>query len=72
MVNSNRSTERFRRIDIQHFAFQEWRQRGDIKLAHIPGIINPANATLRPSHSVGFYIADSFAALCATMEPRTL
>jgi hypothetical protein len=48
MVNANRSTVRFRHIDIQNFAIQEWRQRGDIKLAHIPGVINPADAQTKP------------------------
>jgi hypothetical protein len=38
MVNANRPTERSRHIDIQHFAIQEWGQRGDIKLTHIPGV----------------------------------
>jgi hypothetical protein len=48
MVNANWPTERSRHIDIQHFAIQEWRQRGDIKLAHIPGVINPADAQTKP------------------------
>jgi hypothetical protein len=48
MVNANRPTERSRHIDIQYFAIQEWRQRGDIKLAHIPGVINPADAQTKP------------------------
>jgi hypothetical protein len=64
---TNRPTERSRHIDIQNFAIQEWRQRGDIKLAHIPGVINLAE--LRPSPPVGFYITDtSFVALWATMD----
>jgi hypothetical protein len=48
MVNANRPTELSRHIDIQHFAIQEWRQRGDIKLAHIPGVINPSDAQTKP------------------------
>jgi hypothetical protein len=48
MVNENRPTERSRHINILHFEFQERRQRGDIKLAHIPGAINPANAQTKP------------------------
>jgi hypothetical protein len=53
MVNAKRPTERSGHIDIQHFAIQEWRQRGDIKLAHIPGVINdnhgPAPAIKLPA-----------------------
>jgi hypothetical protein len=26
------------------FAIQDWKDRGDILLAHIPGVINPADA----------------------------
>jgi hypothetical protein len=48
MVNADRPTELSRHIDIQHFAIQEWRQRGDIKLAHIPGVMNPADAQTTP------------------------
>jgi hypothetical protein len=48
MVDANRPTEPSRHIDIQHFAIQEWRQRGDIKLAHIPGVINPSDAPTKP------------------------
>ena len=40
MVNESRPTPRARHIEIQHFAIQEWRQKGDIILRHIPGIIN--------------------------------
>jgi hypothetical protein len=43
MINASRPTERARHIDIQHFAIQEWRQRGDIIMQHLPGIINPAD-----------------------------
>jgi hypothetical protein len=40
MINESRPTPRARHIEIQHFAIQEWRQRGDIIMRHIPGIIN--------------------------------
>jgi hypothetical protein len=48
MVHANRPTERSRHIDIQHFAIQELRQRGNIKLAHIPGLINAADTQTKP------------------------
>jgi hypothetical protein len=48
-VDANRPTERPRYIDIQHFAIQEeWRQRGNIKLAHIPGLTNASDAQTKP------------------------
>ncbi len=43
MVNESRPTPRARHIEIQHFAIQEWRQKGDIILRHIPGIINSSD-----------------------------
>jgi hypothetical protein len=44
-VNGNRPTERSRHIGFQHFAIQEWRQRGDIKLARICAYIGAAKET---------------------------
>jgi hypothetical protein len=44
MINSSKPTPRFRHIDIQHFAIQEWKLRGDIILSHIAGILNIADA----------------------------
>jgi hypothetical protein len=44
MVNASKPTTRSRHIDIQHFAIQSWKDRGDIILQHIPGVINPADA----------------------------
>ena len=43
MANAGKPTIRTRHIDIQFFALQEWIQRGDIFLQHIPGAINPAD-----------------------------
>jgi hypothetical protein len=43
MINERKPTTRSCHIDIQHFAIQEWRQRGDIIMHHIPGIINPSD-----------------------------
>ena len=40
MVNESRPTPRARHIEIQHFAIQEWRNKGDIVLRHCPGVIN--------------------------------
>jgi hypothetical protein len=48
MVNANRPTERTRQIDILDFTIQQWQQRSDIKRAHIPGTINPADAQTNP------------------------
>jgi hypothetical protein len=44
LVNADQPAERSWHIYIQHFVIQECRQRGDIKLAHITGVINPADA----------------------------
>ena len=44
MVNASQPTVRSRHIDIQHFAIQEWKARGDIVLRHIPGTINSSDA----------------------------
>ena len=44
IANANKITERARHIDIQYYAIQEWITRGEVKLEHIPGIINPADA----------------------------
>ena len=44
MINASRPTPRSRHIDVQHFAIQEWKEKGDIIMCHIPGIINPADA----------------------------
>ncbi len=43
MVNESRPTPRARHIEIQHFAIQEWRERGDVILRHIPGVINSSD-----------------------------
>ena len=44
IANANKVTERARHIDIQYYAIQEWVTRKQVKLAHIKGIINPADA----------------------------
>jgi Reverse transcriptase (RNA-dependent DNA polymerase) len=44
MINAGKPTNQTRHFDIQLFAIQEWKNRGDIILSHIPGIINIADA----------------------------
>ena len=48
MVNESRPTPRARHIEIQHFAIQEWRNKGDIVLAHCPGVINSSDDLTKP------------------------
>ena len=43
MINERKPTPRSHHIDIQHFAIQEWRQRGIVEMRFIPGVINPAD-----------------------------
>ena len=44
MVNNSKPTPRARHVDVQYFAIQEWRARGDIELKYIPTEINNADA----------------------------
>ena len=44
MINASQPTVRSRHIDIQHFAVQEWKIRGDIIFHHIAGTINNSDA----------------------------
>jgi Reverse transcriptase (RNA-dependent DNA polymerase) len=44
MINAGKPTNRTRHVDIQLFAIKEWKDRGDIILQHIPGIVNIADA----------------------------
>jgi hypothetical protein len=48
MINAQKPTERSRHIDIQFFAIQDWKEAGDIIMAHIPGVINPADDLTKP------------------------
>ncbi len=48
IVNARVPTERSRHIDIQYFALQDWKDAGDIEMAFIPGIINPADDMTKP------------------------
>eukprot|EP00957_Ditylum_brightwellii_P038105 2881511-Ditylum_brightwellii.AAC.1 len=44
MTNASKPNGRTRHINISYFAIQEWVSKGDIKLAHIRGVINPSDA----------------------------
>jgi len=65
MINDSKLTACSRHFDVQHFAIQEWRDRGEIEMHHIPGILNPADDetksltwTLHSRHSrcaMGYY-----------------
>jgi hypothetical protein len=46
--DEQRPTSRIRHIATQHFAIQEWRDAGDIKLVHIPGVLNAADRQTKP------------------------
>ena len=48
MINARVPTERSRHIDIQHFAIQGWKDAGDIIMAFLPGVINPADDLTKP------------------------
>jgi hypothetical protein len=48
IINARVPTERSRHIDIQHFALQDWQDRGDIIMRHIPGILNPGDDLTKP------------------------
>ena len=39
MINTAVPTERFRHIDIQHFAIQNWADAKDIVMQHIPRVL---------------------------------
>jgi hypothetical protein len=47
MINDDKPTPRSCHIDIQHFAIQEWREAGVLKVVHIPGVINPSDAATK-------------------------
>ena len=43
MINKNCPTLCACHIKIQQFAIQEWRQKGDIIMEHLTGILNPSD-----------------------------
>eukprot|EP00957_Ditylum_brightwellii_P065882 4996655-Ditylum_brightwellii.AAC.1 len=44
MANTNKSNGHTCHINISYFALQKWVQEGKVKLAHIRGVANPADA----------------------------
>jgi len=48
MINARVPTERSRRIDIQHFAFQDWKDSCAIVMEFIPGVINLSDDLTKP------------------------
>ena len=44
IINHNTSpTEQTCHMDLRFFAIQDWRQKGEVTLRHISGVINPAD-----------------------------
>jgi Reverse transcriptase (RNA-dependent DNA polymerase) len=48
MVNSAKPTPRSRHIDTRYYAIQDWKRRQIVSLAHIPGVLCPADALTKP------------------------
>jgi hypothetical protein len=48
IINAQKPTERSRHIEIRFFAIQDWKMKGEIKMLHIPGVINPADDLTKP------------------------
>eukprot|EP00957_Ditylum_brightwellii_P087575 6667110-Ditylum_brightwellii.AAC.1 len=44
MANANKPNGCTCHIDMSYFALQEWVQEEQVKLVHIRGVVNPANA----------------------------
>jgi hypothetical protein len=55
IVNKEVPSERTRHVDIQYFALQDWRARGLIKMAYVPGVINPADQATKAVGSTLHY-----------------
>ena len=65
MINTNQSTMCACHIEIQYFAFQEWRAKKELIMWHIPRIINPSDDMTKalgwvlhsqhPYHGIGHY-----------------
>jgi hypothetical protein len=49
IINTRRPTERTRHIDIQAIAIQDWKEKGDILMHHILGVINPSDSLTKPT-----------------------
>ena len=48
VVNARVPTNRSRHILIQHFAIQDWKDQGHIRLCHIAGVNNPVDDLTKP------------------------
>jgi hypothetical protein len=55
IVNKEVPSECTHQVDIQYFALQDWRTCGLIKLAYIPGVINPADQATKAVGSTLHY-----------------
>jgi hypothetical protein len=55
IVNKEVPSERTHHVDIQYFALQDWCARSLIKMAYVPGIINPANQATKAVGSTLHY-----------------
>ena len=49
IINSDHPTDRTRHIDTPFFRVMDWRKRGDLRLKHIAGILNPADSHSKPT-----------------------
>ena len=48
VVNAAHPTKRVRHIDTPWFRLQSWRERNLVRMKHIAGILNPADASSKP------------------------
>ena len=48
IVNTRHPTERSRHIDTPYFRIQDWKERGDIIMKHLPGILMPPDGLTKP------------------------
>jgi len=48
MINERRPTPRARHIEIQHFAIQEWREKMELVMSHLKGVLNPSDGMTKP------------------------
>ena len=48
IVNARHPTERTRHIDTPYFRIQDWKERGDIIMKHLSGILMPPDGLTKP------------------------
>jgi len=48
VIDARQPTERTRHIDTPFYRIQDWKDRGDIEILHLPGIINPSDDLTKP------------------------